>query len=238
VKRRAFTVALIGPDGAGKTTIARRIEETFPHSVKYLYMGVNPEASNRRLLTTRLVHSIRARRSARAADTPPRDSGRPRSTARTALWSSRHALALVNRLAEEWYRYLIAWSHVRRGEIVVFDRHFYADYHASDVAAVAESKPKPIGRRIHGFLLFRLYPKPDLLIYLDASPEVLFKRKGEGTLDSLERRRRDYVEVVKLAPQAVVVDANRALEDVTRDVAEAIRLFAETGRAVQPVDGS
>jgi thymidylate kinase len=235
VKRRAFTVALIGPDGAGKTTIARRIEETFPQSVKYLYMGVNPEASNRRLPTTRLVHSIRARRGARPGDTPAVDSGGPRSKARKALRSSRHAIALANRLAEEWYRYLIAWSHVRRGTIVVFDRHFYADYHASDVAV---ADPRPIGRRIHGFLLYRLYPKPDLLIYLNASPEVLFQRKGEGTLEFLDQRRRDYIEVVKLAPQAVVVDANRPLDEVTRDVAETIQAFVETRSVAQPVDGN
>jgi ABC-type branched-subunit amino acid transport system ATPase component len=53
-----FTVALIGPDGAGKTTIGRRIEHTLPLPVKYVYMGVNLDSSNHMLPTTRLLKSI------------------------------------------------------------------------------------------------------------------------------------------------------------------------------------
>ena len=36
--RGGFTVALIGPDGAGKTTVARALEEALPFPVEYLYM--------------------------------------------------------------------------------------------------------------------------------------------------------------------------------------------------------
>src|SRR5437667_23836 len=53
----AFTVALIGPDGAGKTTIGRRLEKSLPLPVRYLYMGVNAEASNALLPTTRVLRA-------------------------------------------------------------------------------------------------------------------------------------------------------------------------------------
>ena len=39
------TVALIGSDGAGKSTVARRVVERLPFPSEYLYMGVNLEAS-------------------------------------------------------------------------------------------------------------------------------------------------------------------------------------------------
>jgi thymidylate kinase len=220
VPTRAFTVALIGPDGAGKTTVARRIEETFSVPVKYLYMGVNAEASNRRLPTTRVVHAIRRARRRRvqteSANVEQHSVAGRSNPAREVLRQARLALALMNLLAEEWYRYGIAWIHVRRGEVVVFDRHFYVDYHASAIAA----DPKTIGRRIHGFILKHFYPKPDLLIYLDAPAEVLYERKREGTLEFLERRRRDYMSVVDAAPHAVVIDANRPLDVVVSDVTE------------------
>jgi thymidylate kinase len=233
---RGFTVALIGPDGAGKTTVARAIQDEFQGSVKYLYMGVNPEASNRRLPTTKLVHLIRriraARRSHESLNSFTHTTAKPTSVSvRSALRAVRLTLALVNRLAEEWYRYGIAWSSVLRGSIVLFDRHFYADYYASDVSTAA---PRPVQRRIHGFMLYHFYPRPDLLVYLDAPAEVLFDRKGEGTVESLDRRRQDYLEVMRTTNNATVVDANRPLDQVTRDVSEIIRSFSAARASRKP----
>jgi hypothetical protein len=54
-----FTVALIGPDGAGKTTVGRKLIESFPLPITYLYMGVNDASSNRMLPTTRLARRIK-----------------------------------------------------------------------------------------------------------------------------------------------------------------------------------
>ena len=56
--RAGFTVALIGPDGAGKTTVARALDSELPFPVAYLYMGVNPDSSNHLLFTTRVVHAL------------------------------------------------------------------------------------------------------------------------------------------------------------------------------------
>ena len=47
------TVALIGADGAGKTSVARALERSRDLPIKYLYMGINTEASNHMLPTTR-----------------------------------------------------------------------------------------------------------------------------------------------------------------------------------------
>jgi thymidylate kinase len=77
-------------------------------------------------------------------------------------------------------------------------------------------------RRIHGFLLAHAYPKPDLVLYLDAPAEVLLARKGEGTIAALERRRGDYLALADVAPDFVVVDVDRPTEDVVHDVASEI----------------
>jgi thymidylate kinase len=228
-----FTVALIGPDGAGKTTLARSLEHELPMQTKYLYMGVNWDASDHLLPTTRLVQAIRRTRGTPSAGGPPDDSQAaaprrgPLLRAARATWSG---LSLVNRLAEEWYRQALAWSYVRRGVVVVFDRHFFSDYHAHDVAG---RRPRSIDRRVHGFLLARVYPKPDLVIYLDAPPEVLLARKGEGTLESLGRRRREYLELAVATPHFVVVDAARPLDEVTQDVVAAISAFSDRRTAAR-----
>ena len=139
--------------------------------------------------------------------------------------SGRSFLRLGNRLAEEWHRQLVARRHLRRGSIVVFDRHYFADYYAYDVS----SKPRrSASRRLHGFVLSRIYPRPDLAIYLDAPAEILFERKGEGTLESLERRRLEYLELGQVLREFTVVDASRPLDMVTRDVADVIAAFGRS----------
>ena len=82
-KARGFTVALIGPDGAGKTTVARRLGDVLLLPVTYLYMGVNPDSSNVLLPTTRLVHAFRRARGAQPDTAGPRDSRRPERPAPT-----------------------------------------------------------------------------------------------------------------------------------------------------------
>ena len=229
-----FTVALIGPDGAGKTTIARQLDRVLPMPATYLYMGVNWDASDHLLPTTRLVHAVRRACGAENRGGPPDSAETEASTGaplRRALGAAWSAGALLNRLAEEWYRQFLAWSYVRRGIVVIFDRHFFSDYYAHDVAG---GRPRSVSRRVHGFLLARLYPKPDLVVYLDAPPEVLFARKQEGTLASLERRRQEYLDLGRRTRHFAVVDASRSLEDVMNDVASVIASFSEARSQPEP----
>lgn len=230
-----LTVALIGPDGAGKTTVARALETALPHRVEYLYMGISRASSNRLLPTSRLAHRLKAVRRREApgrgvAGPPPADMWAHR---RRGAWINRiggsiiGTIRVANRLAEEAYRQGLVARYRRAGAIVILDRDFLFDYHATDIAAAG---PRPFGRRVHGFVLRHLYPRPDLVIYLDAPPEVLLARKGEGTIESLSRRRDDYRRALRLAPRSALVDASRPLDEVISDVAQLIASAAEERR--------
>jgi len=80
-----------------------------------------------------------------------------------------------------------------------------------------------LSRRLHGYVLTRLYPQPDLVVLLDAPPEVLFARKGEGTIGSLGRRRAEYMQLGATLERFAVVDATLPLPVVIRDVAAIVR---------------
>jgi thymidylate kinase len=104
--------------------------------------------------------------------------------------------------------------------MVLFDRHYFSDYHAYDISD--ENRRRTIHQRIHGYFLNKIYPKPDLVIYLDAPGEVLFARKGEGSVEALERRRQDYFKLRDIVEHFIVVDATQPLEKVTEEVTKKI----------------
>ena len=89
-------------------------------------------------------------------------------------------------------------------------------------------------RRRHARFLSRIYPKPDLVIYLDAPPELLYARKQEGTIESLDQQRRNYEKLRDANLQFVSVDASRPLDSVVDEVAKVICHFDEHGTVNRP----
>jgi thymidylate kinase len=68
----------------------------------------------------------------------------------------------------------------------------------------------------------RMSPRPDLVILLDAPPEVLRARKQEVPLEEVARQRAAYLELARNLPSAVVVNAAQRPEEVIQDALEAI----------------
>lgn len=224
-----FSVALVGPDGAGKTTVGQQLKHALPRPVRYVYMGLNPDASNIMLPTTRIVQMLkRSRRRSRAPEsqaTASVSSPAPKRGLKRVAASVKSNLRQLNLIGEEWFRQALAFYYQRRGYIVVFDRHFLADHDAD-----RDQRPQTLvwAARLRTLLRERVYPRPDLVIYLDAPAEVLFARKGEGSIELLDRRRQAYLQMQSYVKHFAVVDAVQPQDVVVDVVTKIISEFYQT----------
>lgn len=220
-----FTVAMIGPDGAGKTTVCRELASTLPCPTQYVYMGINLEVSNVLLPTTRLWLEIKRWRGKRPDMSQGSDGNAKSEQGGLRGWASRckSAMRIMNLLGEEAFRQSLCQYWRLRGRIVLCDRDFYCDYYAYDVAPQEHSRSWM--QRMHGWLLSHAYRRPDLLIVLEAPAEHLYSRKGEGTVESLERRRVEYRELQSQFRHFHVLDATQPLDEVVRQARAIIEAF-------------
>jgi hypothetical protein len=185
---------------------------------RYLYMGINTTSSNIALPTSRLIERLKQRgqiRSAGAAELTVAGtaSERGRRPGRAWRWAR-----LFHRLSEEWFRQFVAWSYQLRGHVVLYDRHFVFDF-----AEASTVRPDTLERRVHRWLLRHTYPRPHLVILLDAPADVLYARKRESTVEELERRRQALLREGARSRGFVRIDATRPLPDVYADVVSHIK---------------
>lgn len=221
-----ISIAIIGADGAGKTTIANMLLESFSRPIKYLYMGINIESSNVTLPTSRVIELLKNLRDKKSGGGLPRSGSlhHKKSSVKTGfvkkIWLF---IRLLNRLAEEWYRQMLSWIYRKRGYIVLYDRHFLFDF--DNNGRNSDSYDLPLAEKIHRWCLHHFYPQPDLVIFLDAPAEVLFARKGEATIEFLNSRRNSFLEQGKKTRNFLQVDATQPLEKVYSTVSVEIEQF-------------
>lgn len=220
------TIALIGADGAGKTTIAQRVAERSNGRIQYVYLGMNAQSNRFALPTSRLALAWKRKRYERTHGSA--ESGQSESPDLGHMKASPNpitgALRLVNRLLEEWFRWGIVRRIQRKGQMVICDRHFVLDH----ALAMIMGKPNRgrMSERIHRWTLFRFYPRPDLVLFLDAPAEVLYERKRDAPLEYLETRQREYREATRSLANFIRVDGAQDIGAVIEDVEHQIAQFA------------
>ena len=82
-------------------------------------------------------------------------------------------------------------------------------------------------------LIWRFVPKPDLVILLDAPPEVLQARKQEVSFAESARARQAYRSLVASIANGHIVDAAKPLEQVVSEVHDIILRYLTTRVAVR-----
>ena len=187
-------------------------------------MGIRFESGNITLPTTKLLlawRKIRRYDPERAGEKRgEEDVERSQKSSKSFFAFARTFLLVLNLFMEEWYRQCVAWIYVKRGFLVLFERHFIADYFA--FVAVDPDLELALGTRLHGFILKKLYPEPDLVILLDGSPEVFFERKGEGTVERIQKLREGYLKYGQRLDRFEIIDAVENSQDAVADKARLI----------------
>lgn len=225
------TIALIGPDGAGKTSVAQALVANSQLPLKYLYMGTSIESANVTLPTSRLVHRIKVnqvRRSmAKRGEAIPDEvdfHGEEHRVDRRGKLGA--AARLVRRVSEESYRQIFSWIYQGRGHVVLYDRHFVFDVLPRPADLHAKRR---LTDRIHNWFLYRLYPRPDFVILFDAPVEVLHSRTQEVTPEYLQADRERLRDRLEYAKEHVSIDASGSLDEVIARVERAIVGYLEGG---------
>jgi thymidylate kinase len=196
---RGPTIALIGMDGVGKSTIADLLTSELSrfNPVKRVYMGFGVEA---------MAAEGHVRR------THPRQiSGRLRS--KILLGAGRQLKFPVWRHTLQWKRFLSTWRHRRRGGVVIYDRYVY-----DQTIEIQRVGAIPLLEKLFAFVSLRIFPKPDFTFLLDLSPDVSYARKPEGDKTKLTTRRTAYIALAQKVKSIKVVSTNQDPQAVSRAI--------------------
>jgi thymidylate kinase len=216
-RRRGGVIAVVGPDGAGKTTLCQSLLAGIFDGQRVEVFANRGGARSPSVLPHRVLRTRGAGPHSKPAYSPPL------SAAKFLYLFVDHALSWVRDVRPFAQR--SGWVIIERGWWdVIIDPLRY------------RMRPTPaLGR-----WLARLMPKVDLMIVLEAPPEVIHARKQQLTLRELQRQRAAWRSVLPRRQRRVYLDASQdpatllhRAEEEMRDVARAIGVPAgpQTGAA-------
>jgi thymidylate kinase len=200
-------VVFLGPDGAGKSTVIERLRA----AVGAGFSGVELRGG---------APSLRQLSDGTYRTRTPLPT--PGVLARPHGLPARARAASILKAAY-WFVYYVLGYHVTvrlplaRGRLVLHHRHVVD-------ALVDPRRYRYGGPRWLLALLWRLTPKPDLVILLDAPADVIRARKSELPRAEIERQLAAYRALVRAMPNGHIVDASQA---PTRTVADTAAIIVD-----------
>lgn len=225
------TVALIGADGAGKSTIAAEVARWLGWKLdaRVHYLGSKSPSPP----TDWLYLGFRALRRSHRAVSRRLGDGSPAASPIAKLRNLALALHHLSVAQDRRRHHARARRHARGGGIAVLDRYPLAclsdrpehrQLDGPQIAAVLGRHPGWFGRALAEVEAgrYRRFGLPDHLVLLDVDPLVAARRKPDHRLEVIRAKARAASELAELADAAgadvVRIDANRPLASVLLDV--------------------
>jgi thymidylate kinase len=191
---RGLSVAFLGPDGCGKSSVVDAVRRNLAPA----FVG-----TERRTFPPGLL-----RRATGSNESP--HAQRPRSFLSSSVRAVFYWLTYCT-LGHLW----LIRPAIARGTLVVHDRHL--------VDALVDPRRYRYGGPAWLLrVIWRLVPKPDLVILLDAPADVIQARKQEVSAGETCRQLAAYRRLVSAMPNGHVVDAAMPLEEVVAAVQDLI----------------
>jgi len=207
VKPPGLFITLLGPDGSGKSTLCKKIEENLKGQLfnRVRYYHGHPEILPRLgVIKAKLLNELLPESSASPASRL-QEKGNPHHPAKGCLYVLYYTLDYF--LARIPFRF-----HRARNDLILFDRYFY-DY-----------TMQPLwGKTPRWFIKLAslLVSKPDLFVFLMADPEEIHKRKPELTTDEIASQQAQMKSLmIKLKPFVEI--------DTTNDPEKAVSLITNS----------
>ncbi len=195
-KNRTPLIALFGPDGSGKTTVADALCERFKKmSINTIRMHWRPGF---------LPYRGRNLKSSKNLFTDPH------------LTKTRHgikALLIFLYIVIDFIvgYYFLVLPHLRKGNIVVYERYYY------DILVDQKRYGLKIPILVRDIISYVL-PIPDIVVLLDARSDVLYKRKGEIEYSEIERQRMKLKHYLSQFDGFTIIDVGANSPDTVADI--------------------
>jgi hypothetical protein len=211
-------LVLIGPDGSGKSTVAEGLQKDLSSLFKrrqyyHGHFGTLPELKVFRNFFLRLLGK-------KLPEPPVSEYAQVENPRANGFF---RALMYVCYYSLDYFvGYLVVNKARAYGDLIIFDRYFYDYFLAHEF------------NRVPRFLLpimKMLLPKPDLLVYLYNSPDVVARRKADLTREQIEKQQQRCELLVRSMPYAVTVPTEIPSHEVIKQVSNlVIRLMVNRAR--------
>ena len=132
-------------------------------------------------------------------------------------------LSSLVRIGYYWLDYVIGFNVLVRKD-VQYDRFSVFDRYSYDLLVDPTRTRLNLPMWVRKIFV-KCMPHPKVVFYLDASPEVIYKRKQELTLDEITRQNKLYTKVASSNKRFITLDSNRP---VNESVDEALKVILET----------
>lgn len=201
-----YCIALLSPDGGGKTSVFKCLEETCWgnfHGITKMYFRPHLLKNPGMLNPLNPVPE--------SVDNPDPHGKTPNGLIKSLI---RYFYYNIDYILG--YNFLVRKLNIQK-QLVIFDRYYY-DYFV-DIRRYRYSFPSWIPKAFAWCI-----PIPDTIFILEGTPQILYNRKKELPLAEIERQVSAYHKIADMYNNAVIINVDEPLEKVVSKITHIILL--------------